>query len=485
LKIETTSRDDHQVRIVAEFETEFMDKFKRQAARKISQDARVPGFRPGKAPYDIIRRMYGDETIEKEAVELMLDEVYVDILKEAAVEPGGPGNLEEIISYDPPKFAFLVPLMPKVELGDYQSLRKDFNLPATTEEQIEQVVKNLRTNYSTAEPVERPAQEGDLVAVKISGSLVQPQENDDPIVFKENSYQMIVGENEIEEDDWPYEGFTRELVGLSANEQKSIVHDYPQDYVEENLRGKQVALAVTVETVKSLTLPEVNDEFAQSLGGYANLEALRTSIRENLEETARRDYENTFFTGLIDEIIGISSIKYPPHVLDEEVEHVLHSLSHDLEDRKMDLPTYLKTLNKEKDAFVEEEIKPVARRRLERSLVMDEIGRAESIKLNPEDLQREVAGTIQALQSDPQVSKLRGEQAQSFAEGLTMETASRMLNHMVMERLKAIVTGEAEKLSELETVSASEPADEATQETPQAGEDTPAQENSEEKPTEA
>ena len=117
MKIETTTRDDHQVRIVAEFDPEFMEKFKHQAARKISQNAHIPGFRPGKAPYDVVRRTYGEDAIEKEAIEIMLDEVYPQVLKEAAIEPAGVGNLEEIISQNPPKFAFVVPLMPKVDPG--------------------------------------------------------------------------------------------------------------------------------------------------------------------------------------------------------------------------------------------------------------------------------------------------------------------------------------------------------------------------------
>ena len=220
MKIETTPREDHQVRIVAEFEPEFMEKFKRQAARKISQDSKIPGFRPGKAPYEIVRRAYGEEMIQKEAIELMLDEVYPEVIKEADVKPSGPGDLEEIVSTNPPKFAFVVPLMPEVELGDYKSIRKEYAIPVVTEDQIDQVVKNLRANYSTAEPVDRPVEEGDLVSVKISGRLVNPGEGEEPDVFKENTVQMIVGENEFEVDDWPYEGFTRELIGMTANEEK-------------------------------------------------------------------------------------------------------------------------------------------------------------------------------------------------------------------------------------------------------------------------
>jgi trigger factor len=449
LKIETTIRDDYQVRIVAEFEPEFMDKFKRQAARKISQDARIPGFRPGKAPYDVVRRMYGEEMIEKQAVELLLDEAYPQVLKEAAIEPSGMGNLEEIISYNPPTFSFIVPLVPKVELGDYKSVRKDYNLPVVGDSEIDQVLKNLRGNYSTAEEVERPIAEGDLVSLKISGHLTNPVEGEDAEVFKENTVQMIVGENDLEEDDWPYEGYTRELVGMSVNEEKTVVHTYPEDYVEEDLRGKEVTLPATVLTVKAFHMPEVTDEFAQSLGDFATADALRDAIRKNLEENNSREYNEAYYTQVFDEIIASSKILYPPQILQEEIESVLHSLEHDLEDRKMDLPTYLKTLDKEKETFIAEDIQPVAKRRLQRSLVINEIARAEEIKLDNIQLQQEVSQILQSFQSDPEFSKLRGERAQNFMQNLMMQTASQMLNRAVMSRVKAIASGQPETVTEL------------------------------------
>ena len=483
MKIETTPRDDHQVKIVAEIEPEAMEKFKRQAARKISQDARIPGFRPGKAPYDVVRRMFGDKAIEQEAIEIMLDEVYPQVLKEANIEPSGAGNLDEVISTNPPKFAFTVPLMPKVTLGDYKSIKKAFEMPSVNEDQVDQVIKNLRSNFSSAEPVERPVQEGDLVSLKIKGLLANPAEGEEPEVFKESTPQMLVGENEYEVDDWPFEGFSRELVGLSAGEEKELAHTFADDYVEENLRGKTVNFSFSVQSVKAMNMPEVNDEFAQSVGDFATVEALRTTIRQNLEDNNRRDYENSYFTDLVDQIIALSEIHYPPQLLQEEVDRTLHSLEHDLEDRKLDLPTYLKTLNKEKEAYIEEDIKPVATRRLERSLVMDEVARAEAIKLNPEDFEREVSSTMQIMQSDPEVRKLRGQRAQNFAQGLTMETANRMLNRQVMDRLKALASGEpvipAESLETAESPS-EEPApaesSEPQAENGPAAESTPAKE---------
>ena len=441
MKIETTPRDDHQVRIVAEFEPEFMEKFKRQAARKISQDARIPGFRPGKAPYDVVRRTFGEDAIQKEAVELMLDEVYPQVLKEAQVAPSGTGNLEEIISYNPPKFAFVVPLLPTTTLGDYAAIRSDYNPPVVTEDKVTEVLRNMRSNYSTTEAVERPVQEGDLVSVTITGEFTHPAEGETVEAIKQNTVQMIVGENEFEIDDWPYDGFTRELVGLSVNDEKTVTYTFPEDAAEEALRGKEVAVKAKVVSVKQLSIPVLDDTFAQTLGEYTTVEELRSSVLKNLQENEQREYDNTYFTALVDQVIGMSDIKYPPQMLQDEIDQVLHSLEHDLEDRKMDLPTYLKTLGKEKEVFIAEDITPVAKKRLERSLVMDSVAKAENVRLNPDELQKEVSATMQVYQSEPEVRKLKGQQAQNFIQNLTMDTATRMLNRMVTARLKEIAMG--------------------------------------------
>ena len=471
MKIEITPRDDHQVKITAEFEPEVLEQYKQKAARKISQQAKIPGFRPGKAPYAVVRRLYGDDTIEKEANDLILDEKYADVLKEAKVEPFANGTLEEIVSTNPPKYVFVVPLMPEVALGDYKSIRKPYQLPEITEDRVETVVKNLRAGYATAEPVQNPVQEGDLVSFSIEGAFTAPAEGEEAAIptFTNPSLQMIIGENEFEVDDFPFQDFSRELIGLSEGEEKTLTHTFSEDDPEEKVRGKEVQFKVKIQSVKSLTMPELTDEFAQSVGEYENVEGLRKSIRQSLEENDRRDYDNRYLTEIVDEVRSLSTIKFPPQAIAEESDRVLHSLEHDLADQKLDLPTYLKTRNMEKEAFIESEVTPVARQRLERSLVLDEIAKVEKVQLDMDQLQKETEATMQALQNDPEFQKAaRGRNSESVVRGVTLESANRVLNRQVLGRLKAIATGEAEKEAEVSPspeaeVLASAPAEEPTE----------------------
>ncbi len=449
MKIETQPIEGHKAKIIAEFEPEVLEKYKQKAARRISESAKIPGFRPGKAPYAVVRRLYGDETIEHEAIDLLLDDEYQNVIKESGVNPAAPGSLEEIISHNPPKFSFTVALQPEVKLGDYRSIRKPYELPLIPEDRVDGVIRNMRASYSTAEPVDRPVQEGDLVTVKLKGEFTHPAEGEDPVAIAETTPQMIVGENEFEVDDYPFVGFTRELIGMNAGETKEVIHTITAEDPPENFRGKEIKFTAAVESVKKLTLPEVNDEFAQSMGEYENVDALRKSIRQTLEDNDRRDYDNKYLTEIIDQIRGLSTINYPDVILQEEVDRVIKSLEDDLAQRKMDLPTYLKTINQEKDAFIEAEAKPVARQRLERSLVLDELAHAEQIQLDMEALQKERDATMSVLANDPQFKKMsRGRKSQDLERGVTLESANRVLNRQVLDRLKAIAKGELEQPAE-------------------------------------
>ena len=124
MKTVKTFTDDHEVRVRAEFEQETLEGFKRKAARKIAQKTHIPGFRPGKAPYAMVVGHVGEAALLEEAIDLMLNEVYPQVLEQENIEPYGPGNLEDILSQEPPIFEFVIPLSPETELGDVENLKK-------------------------------------------------------------------------------------------------------------------------------------------------------------------------------------------------------------------------------------------------------------------------------------------------------------------------------------------------------------------------
>ncbi|HSL45605.1 MAG TPA: trigger factor [Anaerolineales bacterium] len=435
LKIEKTVEENHEAKLVVEVEPEQMETYKRRAARKISQRGKIPGFRPGKAPYEMIVRNYGEQAIIEQAVDNFVDAEYSNILKEAGVEPGASGRLESIDSFEPPKMTFRVPLAPEVDLGDYRSIRLPYEWAAPDEKAIENALEDLRQMYATTENVEREAQVGDYVLVDVKSETTE---------LNRTGFAAFIREEE-RETEWPYNGFAQELVGLKPGESKTIQHTFPEDWEVEELRGKDAEMEVTVKTVRAVTLPELDDEFAKTTGAGETVEALREAVRKDVENRSKADYDDKYFVDLIEKIKEGATLKYHEHSLDHEGEHVLEDLSQRLGQQGMDLDTYFKVRNTTREEFIQNEVRPVAKKRFERSLILDEIVRREQIEVDNEALDAEFNQTLSAMTMQGlDLSKIRGGRKgqQRVAQAVAMESANRVLTRRALETLKAIAIGE-------------------------------------------
>jgi trigger factor len=442
LKIETQPREDHQVNLIVEVDAEQMDVAKRKAARKISERIKIPGFRPGKAPYDVVRRFYGDSAITEEAVEVLVDQIYPDVLKEAGVQPAAAGSLENIEKLDPPTFKFLVPLAPTVDLGDYRSVRKPYEFTPPAEDKVDESIKNLRSMYSTTENVDREIMEGDFVLLDIKGEAKDKELPD----MTRAGFPIFIRKDE-KDADWPFPGFGMKLVGKKAGDTATLKHNFSKDHEDETLKGLSVDFEVVVKSVRGVTLPELNDEFAKSVG-VENVEELRKRIKENLDAQAKADYDDKYFTDVIELIKSGATIKYPPQVLEHESEHVLDELKRRLSDQHLDLETYIKMQQTDMDKFMAEEVRPTAQRRLERSLLIEEISRQEKVELDQTKLEEAFQQNWASLSStDEKFSKLTkgGKHAsKELVDAVVVDTANRMMVSRVLDRLKAIAIGQGE-----------------------------------------
>jgi trigger factor len=438
LKFEKTILEDHQAQVVVEAEAEQFEAARRRAARKLAERGKIPGFRPGKAPYEVIRRHYSDEAIYEQAVDMLVDDVYPAMLKEADIDPAAPGTLEKLEKVEGqelPKFTFKVPLMPEVDLGDYQKVRLPYEFTPPVPEKLDQALEELQQMYGTTEAVEREIQSGDYILLDLKSEkedLTRPG-------------FATMARSEDREIEFPFPGFAHQLLGLKAGDSKTIHHDYPQDFSDEALAGQSVDIEATIKTVRSITLPELNDDFAKMIGQYENLEALKAVLTKDIEARTRSEYDDDYYTQITDKIKEGATIKYAAQTLNHEAEHVVDDLRQRLAQQSMDLETYYKMRNTDAAKFLEEEAKPAARKRLERSLIMDEISRREKIEVDNDALDKEFSNTLVDMQRQGvNMSKIRGgkQGQQRVAEAVAMQSASRLLTRRTLERLKAIATGE-------------------------------------------
>ncbi len=445
MKIEKQLLEDHQMQLTVEVEAELMEASKRRAARQIAQRGKIPGFRPGKAPYDVIVRYYGETAIVEQAMDLLVDDIYPKILDQAEIKPAAAGSLEKIEEVDPPKLVFRVPLAPEVDLGDYRSVRLPYEWSAPGKKELDEALDEFRLMYATTETVERPVEIGDYLLVDVKGERAKPKEEEDrKAALSRNGFALVV-RKEAKEDEWPYPGFSKALVGMSPGESKTIKHKYPKDDSDESLRGETVNFEVTVKTVRSMTMPELDDEFAKMTGQYETLEELKETFQKDLETRSKTEYDDQYYLDLVDKIKAGATIKYPPQVVEHEAEHVIDDLRQRLSRQGLELETYFKMRQTTQEKFMEEEAKPVAIKRLERSLILEQLAREEKIEVDESSLQNEFGQTLTALQYQGlNLGQVRGGKRgqQQVAEAIAMESASRLITRRTLERIKAIATGE-------------------------------------------
>ncbi len=455
LKLETTFQEDHQVKITAEIAAEQFEDSKQRAARKLAKKVKIPGFRPGKAPYAVIVRQLGEGAIMEEALDMLVEEAYPTIIEEAGIKPYGPGTLEKITSMDPPILEFIVPLESEVTLGDYHSLKKDFELPEVDEKEVQAVLNNLRQRQVVLEDVERAAQDGDLVTVKVSARRAEVAEDQDETLIKERSFPILVQMEPGEEDDskkyeWPFTGFSKNLVGLSAGDEKSFEFTYPEDAEQEGFRGVRALFDIKVEGVKSRILPELNDDFAKTLGEYDTMDDLLKEIHEMLDEQNRSAYEENYIEGLLDEAVGMSEFKYPPQMVERELDNLIKNLEGNLQQQNMTMDLYLKSRDMEMDAL-REETRPFAETQLRKQLFLMELAEAESLQIDQGLLMQETNNTMNYLASGMSEKEAKKLSDRSVYTNVLTSVYANLMNRASMERLRDIASG---KLAEMEAAQA-------------------------------
>ncbi len=441
MKFDKAILDDHQAQIVVEVDADRVQAARQRAARKLANRGKIPGFRPGKAPYDVIVRYYGDATVHEEAIDLLVDELYPQILKEADVNPAAAGTLEKIEGTDIPKLTFKVPLSPEVTLGEYGDIRLPFEFKPPTAEDLDKALEELRQAYATTETVDRAAQEGDYVLADLKSEIP---------VLKREGFATVVRAAE-RPDEYPFPGFNQHLLGLKAGDTAQAKHTYAADHQDAALAGQTADITAEIKAVRAMILPDLDSEFAKTVGGYDSVDALKEALAKDLEARARTDYEDGYYTELVDKIRESSVIKYAPQTLSHEAEHVVDDMRQRLAQQGLDLETYYKLRKTDAAKFLEDEAKPVAKRRLERSLILDEIARKEKIEVDSSSLDTEFNNTLVDLQSrGVNFSAIRGgkQGQQRVAEALAMQSANRLLTRRTLERLKAIATGEYQPQTE-------------------------------------
>ena len=384
MKIATQSVENSQAVLQIEVEPGEMEESLDRAYRQLVKRVGVPGFRKGKAPRSVLERYVGKEGLQREALEDLVPELCTRVIEEQKMEVIAQPQIE-IIQSDPVIFKAIFPLRPHVELGDYHTIRVDKQPVEVGDEEINSVINQLRERHAVWSPVERPVNFEDLVVVDID------EEAKDGTVKTYQARQFPLVKDSL----IPLPGFAEHLVGMATGGVKEFALTYPDDYKLKELAGRDTKFKVKLIEVKEKHLPELDDDFAKSLGqGMENLEALRNFVAANLrkaaEEAAKRDYERK----LVEAVVGLSKVDFPPVLVDREIDSLLKERDFIFREQG-GLQGYLKNLNKTEQGM-KEELRPEAVRRITESLVLGKIIEQEKITVDA----AEIAAEIESMTKD-------------------------------------------------------------------------------------
>jgi trigger factor len=283
------------------------------------------------------------------------------------------------------------------------------------------------------EPVERPAELGDVLVLDVNAFLNTGENPSDFLLADKDVALKLEAEA-----DWPMPGFAPMVVGIRASEEKKFDLAFPEDYANESLRGQLAHLEVTCKEVKSRTLPEWTDDLAKEFGDYASLDDMRAKVRESLLRQAAREQDRDYSTLVMDKLLERTTIKYPPMLLEQELDSMMHDLDHRLKEQRLTLDDYLKIEGKTLDDL-RGEYQPMADKRLKRSLALSRLIELEKIGVDEADVTQEI----------DRFTAIFGGSADAAAIRKSLDTpesrssmALELLSNRALERLTALAKGE-------------------------------------------
>lgn len=441
MKIEKEFLEDHQVKLNVVIEADPWERSKRQAARKLAKRVKIPGFRPGKAPYHVILRSVGEGAIVEEALELLVDDLYPKVIDEAEIEPYGPGTLEEVKELDPPIFDFVVPLQPVVEIGDYKALEIDYAPPEVSDDEVDEAIENIRSQHALTEPVERPAEANDIVYMRVSARRLDIDVEEEAQLFDQQFSSARLGQENSPTDRQFFEGFSEQLLGMAPQEEKTFKHKYPKDYEDEELQGAEVEFNVVVTNVQSFSLPDLDDEFAKTASDFDTLEELRADIKSRLIEQSAQIYDDEYETEVVQKLIEESKLSYPPQMVENEKKDILTNLEYRLAQQGLSKDFYLQYRGISEEEFAEE-INEAAEDNVKRTLVLYEVANAEEIKPDPEKFNQTTENAIGSITQDMTPKQVKDMQKGGQMANLITNIAADLTLRQTVLYLSAIAKGE-------------------------------------------
>lgn len=429
MEVQVNHLDQHLAQLLVHIDQTTYQQAVEKTAKRLGKDLRVPGFRPGKAPTNVILSMINPQEIASEVLDDIGNDVYLAALEQSQLEPYSPAEITEIKLEAGLQITFQFPKVPEVELGNYrESLRQDYTDPEVLDEDVETALKDFRERMALSEEIEtRPAQLNDRLSLDVRGIFKKTDsedeesehahdhehgdhdhddEHDDHDHDHSHDPEVLVEEREVlhvltEDADLDFmPGFSSQLVGMQSHEEKAFELTFPEDFHNTQLAGRTVEFTVYVNAVYERIFPEINDFMALvgSDGQVKTLDELRTKLHDELYREQVEESESVYFSVIMDSLVENAQVFFPEQMVENYIDDLLDEVEGNMK-REHGPQFAMKDLLRQMGKIdeVRDQLRENAVQRIKYSSIFRKIATLESIQVTETDIAEEIKRRVEAV----------------------------------------------------------------------------------------
>jgi trigger factor len=374
-----------------------------KTARRYASSVRLPGFRPGKAPPQLVKKRFKD-AIRQQVIESLVQEAFQEVIDREQFKVASQPHVHDLkfTEGEPLTFELHVEVRPDISLARTQGFRVSRPVALINDEQVREQVEQMREQKATWHPVESKPAPGDMVTVLLATS------DEDGTMPEGKDYRIVLGGGQA------IPGIEELVMEVAPGETVERSVRWPDDFPDESQRGKSKDVRVTLQDVKRKELPALDDAFAREVGDFESLDALQSTVRRDLEENAHREAESTVRSQLLDEIGSANPFPLPPSWVNQLIDGYVQAY---------------RVPDDERDRFAGE-FRPIAERQVRRDLIIDTIAEKEGLRATEADIDDRIAELAQKRNADPgqvYASLQKAGRLKEIEQGLTEEKVFKWL----------------------------------------------------------
>lgn len=438
LQIEQMETENRELELTVQVEESRVQDAERKVAKRLARDLRIPGFRPGKAPFHIVQRWVGREALRSQAIDSITQDIYTEALEQSEAVPYAPGALTDI-DLEPLVLHITVPLPPEVDLGDYRQVRVDPPEVEVTDEQVNDAMEAIQEQHALLEAADRPAAGGDAIIANLKAV------RDEEVLLDREGAELLLDPETL----YPDTPFVDNVVGMSAGEEKTFEITFPADPEEDEddeSESRPVTFSVAVQEVKARYVPPLNDGLAKE-EGFETLLELRMDVRRRLTEATQRRADAEHADEVFERIREGAKVAYPPAAVELETDRIVGEMEQRAKQRGWALEDYLSIQGQTLEAL-REDLRSAAEERLEKKHTTIALLHVEQLTTGDDELEQRIDERL-AKMGDDLDEETSGRMRELYAsEQGRMLMFNDVLTEKFTERLRAIGRGEAPDLPE-------------------------------------